>query len=124
MKCEGCSDDLRIASSFIEARQDDFGNVGIYSVVDLACTNGKCRYGKDGIPVKRVSRLIENSTNEQNAICCCSTPLAYVGATSYFVPQTTEASFSSDGRELSVACGKCGKIYLINIEGKTERKQG
>ncbi|MEA5050981.1 MAG: hypothetical protein VB021_05860 [Oscillospiraceae bacterium] len=122
MKCSKCGNDLHIAASFLEAKQNERGGIDIFSVADLMCTDERCPNGRLKIPVERVRRPVANAADADSAVSCCGAPLLYVGADSYFLPDGVSAQTVSGGRELAVTCGSCGKLYIVNIEGKTARK--
>ncbi|NLC78347.1 MAG: hypothetical protein GX683_01280 [Ruminococcaceae bacterium] len=119
MRCEECGLELRIVSSFLDARLAKDGGIEIYSVADLKCENPACGKGKTGVPVKRVNRLIENRAGSDGGISCCGAPLIYTSRESYFVPKDVEAKLSKDNGEIAVTCKSCKKVYLVDIQGKT-----
>lgn len=118
MRCEECGLELQIASSFIDARLGEKGGIEVYSVADLKCVNDNCSKGRSGVPVKRVSRLIENRGNGEATVSCCGAPLLYTSKESYFLPKGIEGRLSFGGGELSVTCPVCKKTYLASVQGK------
>ncbi|MEA4911935.1 MAG: hypothetical protein VB092_04880 [Oscillospiraceae bacterium] len=121
MICEKCGNELHIAASFMEAKQNEHGGVDICSVADLMCMDERCPNGRARIPVKRVRRPVRNAADADGAVSCCGAPLLYVGPDSYFLPDGISAETVNDGKELAVTCGSCGRLYIVNIEGKIAR---
>ncbi len=118
MRCPVCGRALAVAAEFIEARTED-EITSVYSALDLMCTNPSCPNGRLGLPVKRVRRPLLPERGRFGSVSCCGIPLLYLNDEGYTVPGGV--AHRRSGRQLALTCPQCGKRYLVDVAGKTDR---